>query len=349
MPKRAVIATREYLRQVPLPTHATSYTVITHETVIVNALEQLKLRGFEVETERYRCSTSGEVAIGVYQLKYKSDPELGMMFAWANSYDKSMRFKCAVGGFVRVSDSSIISGDFSWGRKHTGTADQEMIATITDQITNGQTYYDGILSVKEQMKQNRMDRTEISTFLGKAFFQKGLFSKEQVGIVRDELLKPSFDYNAPLNSLWTYYNHMLIALKKANPRTWMDEQRDLHNYVCEYFGIILLTGTVTGAAGMVSDGNPTATNGSTGFSTPTGNIEDLTVTVTNTEPVIIQAESTTGPINIYQAAEQPESKFRTTITSPESDVTPEEQAKIDAAIDALDKMEIKAPSLNLPE
>lgn len=330
MPKRAVIATKEYLQQVPLPVHANSYTVISHETVIANTLEQLKLKGFEVETETYRCNSSGEVAVGVYQLKYKNDPELGMMFAWANSYDKTMRFKCAVGGFVRISDSSIISGDFSWGRKHTGTADHEMIATIKDQITNGQIYYDGIVAVKEQMKQNHMTREEISAFLGTAFFKRGLFSKEQIGIVRDELIKPSYDYNAPLDSLWTYYNHMLVSLKKANPRTWMDEQRELHNYVCEYFNIQIpkavtefpLTGTGNGQA-SISEGDPTVTTGSTGHTTPTSEDE---INISSTTA----ARFSGGGDITYE-------------------VTPEEQKQIDAAIASLDKIEIATPSLNLPD
>ena len=237
MPKRAPITTREYLKKVPLPLHASTYTVIEHETVIVNALAQLKLKGFIVETEKYRSNNSGEVAIGMYHLNYKNDPELGMMFAWANSYDKSMRFKCDVGGFVRVSGSSIIADDFSWSRKHTGTADQEMIGNVTNQIVNAQMYYDNILLVKDAMKSTTLSNKIISEFLGKAFFQKYLFSKEQIGIVRDELQKPSFNYSAPADSLWTYYNHMLIALKKAHPRTWMEEQRDLHQAVCSEFNI----------------------------------------------------------------------------------------------------------------
>ena len=250
MPKRAPITTREYLKKVPLPLHATTYTVIEHETVIVNALEQLKLKGFTVDSEKYRSNNSGEVAIGVYHLKYKDDPELGMMFAWANSYDKSMRFKCAVGGFVRVSGSSIIADDFSWSRKHTGTADKEMIGNVTNQIMNAQLYYDNIVAVKDVMKDTTLSDTIVSEFLGRAFFMKKLFSKEQIGIVRDEMSKPNFDYNAKDDSLWTYYNHMLIALKRAHPRTWMEEQRNLHQEICKEFGISVKPAVVQAAVAL---------------------------------------------------------------------------------------------------
>jgi hypothetical protein len=282
MPRRTPDATRDYLKQVPLPQHATSYTVIEHETVIVNALAQLKLRGFSVESEHYRANNSGDVAVGVYHLKYKNDPELGMMFAWANSYDKTMRFKCAVGGFVRVSKSSLIGEDFSWSRKHTGTADQEMIAQVTGQILNSQTYYDNLLLVKEEMKSITVPKDGICKFLGIAFFQKGLFSKEQIGIVRDEILKPSFTYDSNPESLWTYYNHMLVALKRAHPRTWMEEHRDIHKLVCTEFMIAsqIVQNTVASLGPVVTTTNHVG------------------------PPVVINITPNPGPVSIYSEQEQ---------------------------------------------
>lgn len=349
MPKRTPIATRESLKQVPLPQHATSYTVIEHETVIVNTLEQLKLKGFTVDQEHYRSNNSGDVAVGLYQLNYKNDPDLGMMFAWANSYDKTMRFKCAVGGFIRVSGSSMIGDDFSWSRKHTGTADQEMVAQVTNQIMNGQIYYDNLLLVRDQMKEDVCSKDRIAEFLGRAFFNDDLFTKEQIGIVRDEMQHPSYDYDARPDSLWTYYNHMLVALKRAHPRTWMEEQLQLHKAVCKEFNLVV---------------QPVAT---------------ITVT-SNTGPVVIQAISNDGPVSVYsqQEEEKPvgkmnieelaevkqDSVFKQIITSPDEpvlkpdnsvpfleDITPEEQALIDQRMAMLGggKKEESIMDLNLPD
>lgn len=254
MPRKTPNVTRDYLKKVPLPNYSgNSYTIIEHETVIVNALAQLKLKGFTVEKEHYRSNNSGQVAIGAYHLTYNNDPELGMMFAWANSYDKSMRFKCAVGGFVRVSKSSIIGEDFSWSRKHTGTADQEMIAQVTSQIMSAESYYDNLVLVKNKMKGITIKSRDMAEFFGRAFFEKGLFSKEQIGIVRDEAFKPSYEYGVKDDSLWKYYNHMLVALKKAHPRTWMEEHLDIHKFVCSEFGIMIpvTNATVTSVAPVI--------------------------------------------------------------------------------------------------
>lgn len=342
MPKRAIIATRDYLKGVPLPQHATSYTVITHETVIVNVLEQLKLRGFVVKDEKYRANNSGEVATGRYYLEYGNDPDLGMMFAWANSYDKSMRFKCSVGGFVRESGSSIISSDFNWGRKHTGTADQEMISQVSGQIMNGQFYYEQIVEVKGRMKEMLVSQDDISHFLGKAFFMKSLFTKEQIGIVRDEMQKPSFSYNADPNSLWTYYNHMLVALKKAHPRTWMDEQLDLHKYFCESFG-------------LVTGGNPIITPQEAMEKIAEAAVEVIKLPEEIPSPLEILTEDiSTKKLNGFNngrdttdgvGGKEPPSLN----LGGDSEISAEEQARIDEAIKNMEKIKVTPPSLTLPD
>ena len=52
MAVRTQDCTREYLGTVPLPNHADTYTVISHEFVISNTLEQLALHGFTVADEK---------------------------------------------------------------------------------------------------------------------------------------------------------------------------------------------------------------------------------------------------------------------------------------------------------
>jgi len=373
LPRRTPDATRDYLKKVPLPTHASTYTVIEHETVIVNALAQLKLRGFSVESEHYRANNSGDVAVGVYHLKYKDDPELGMMFAWANSYDKTMRFKCAVGGFVRASNGSMVGDDFSWSRKHTGTADQEMIAQVTGQILNGQTYYDNLLLVKEAMKNTTVSKTMMAEFLGRAFIDKGLFSKEQMGIVRDEILKPSYDYNCKDDSLWKYYNHMLVALKRAHPRTWMEEHRDIHKLVCAEFmiatqlvnkfaaslGPVTVTTTPTLADEVAGEVIPLPIKDMVGM-----NLEEFAevkqdsvfkATVTNPDSATKKlngfnnGRDTTDGVGGLSAHDFMVPETKKEIPFIEGDVTAEEQAHIDALMAKMSGNKPEEANLNLPD
>lgn len=327
MPRRTPITTRDTLKNVPLPTHASSYTVIPHDTIIVNVLAQLKLKGFTVESELYKSNHAGEIALGMYKLNYKNDPEMGMMLAWVNSYDKSTRFKCAVGGFIRESNSAVIGEDFSWSRKHTGTADQEMVIQVTNQIASANRYYDNLLIVRDAMKKKDVKPSEMAEFMGRAFFMEKLFTSEQLGIVRNEMTKPTFNYESQPDSLWVNYNHMLVALKKAHPKTWMEEHLELHKYVCQEFGIIT-SGTISHV--------PNA---------------PIVSTVSTTIPETIEEEVVDKPLTAS------ESKEVTTDLEPDNSIpfleegglTPEEQALIDERMNAFGVKSDQTVDFNLPE
>ena len=238
MPRRTRITTKEYLSTISLPTHGGRYTVIPHAFIIDNALAELKANGLTVNTELYRCSIDGNVATGIYHINNENDKELGMIFAWSNSYDKTMRFKCAVGAYVYTSKNLILKKDIgSWGRKHTGTADSEALDTIKNQILNATDNFNRIIKGKDKMKTITVSTQKGAEIMGILFLEKELVTSEQMGIVKSQLKEPMFDYISPVDSLWVFYNHISYALQKAHPKTWMDQQRLINWFLCEEFGI----------------------------------------------------------------------------------------------------------------
>jgi hypothetical protein len=163
---------------------------------------------------------------------------MGMMFAWSNSYDKSMRFKCAIGGYVHQNHCAVISGDMgSWGRKHTGTADADTEETIQAQIDGADVYYNQLVHDKEQMKGILLDIGEKSSVLGRLFLEHRLLNVEQLSMVRQQIHLPSYQYTSHKDSLWVLYNHITHALKNAHPRDWIDHQRMVHWFLTDEFGI----------------------------------------------------------------------------------------------------------------
>lgn len=238
MGQRTTSITKQHLIDAPLPQHASSYTVIPHEFVINKALSELAAKGFQVKEELYRCNKGAQIAQGKYFLNYGNDPEMGMMFAWSNSYDKSMRFKCAIGCYVLVSMNGIISGDMgSWGRKHTGSADTETESTIKAQIDGADIYYSQLVYDKLQMQDIMLNMRKKCEILGRLFMEHGLLNVEQMSVVKQEMFKPSFDYKGEKDSLWIFYNHITHALKSAHPKEWMDHQRMVHWFITNEFNI----------------------------------------------------------------------------------------------------------------
>lgn len=238
MPKRTTLTTQEYLRNALLPAATETYTVIPHGVIIDKTHEILTARGFVVGKEIYRCNEGATIAQGVYHLKFSEDPDMGLLFAWTNSYDKSVRFKCCIGGYVHVSLATIISASFgSWGRKHTGSADTEANDTILSQIENADEFFKSLVADKEAMMNVSITEQQRAEFMGRLYFEHEALTAEQMGMIRDQFNKPSFTYNGKPDSVWCMYNAIVYSLQKAHPRTWMDQQRAMHWLVCEHFKI----------------------------------------------------------------------------------------------------------------
>jgi hypothetical protein len=231
MPKKIAECTKAHLVSVPLPNHGASYTVISHQSVMDYVYTELAAAGFSVVSEEYRCTADGQIAHGIYKLNFNSDPELSMMFAWTNSYNKQVRFKCGVGGYINLTGTTMVCGDMgSWARKHTGTADEETIKTIQDQIANAHMYYNQLCADKESMKGITLNKRKQAQLLGILFAEYQILTTEQASIVRQQMDRPSHVY-VDSNSLWAFYNFVTIALQHSHPKTWMEDQRVLHYFI----------------------------------------------------------------------------------------------------------------------
>jgi hypothetical protein len=231
MPKKIKECSKAHLISVPLPDHGDTYTVISHESVIDYAYTELANAGFGIVSEEYRATADGNIAQGIYRLQYQNDPELSMMFAWTNSYNKQVRFKCGVGAYVNQIGTTMVCGDMgSWARKHTGTADEETVATIKEQIANAHMYYDQLVADKDAMKEIKMNKRKQAQLLGILFAEYQILTTEQASIVRSQMDKPTHVFEDS-SSLWAFYNYVTTALQSSHPKTWMEDQRVLHYFI----------------------------------------------------------------------------------------------------------------------
>jgi hypothetical protein len=236
MPQKSLITSEQSLKVVSLPQHGETYTVVSHGFIIDETRRQLEEHGFEIKTEMYNSNINGEVAQGVYHLSHATDPELGLMFAWANSYDKTMRFRCAIGGYVFVCSNGMIAGDMSnYGRKHVGEAKDEVKAHIAQQVTGAQNYYDELVKAKEKMKSITVSDSDVALLMGKLYFTDSTITSSQLIVVKNQFKTPAHNYGTNEDSLWTVYNHITFALKQSHPKTWMEDQKALHKTVKELF------------------------------------------------------------------------------------------------------------------
>ena len=231
MPKKIAECTKAHLVSVALPNHAATYTVISHQSVIDYVYAELATAGFSIVDEEFRSTADGQIAQGIHKLSFNSDPELSMMFVWTNSYNKQVRFKCGVGAYINLTGTTMVCGDMgNWARKHTGTADEETIKTIQEQIANAHMYYNQLAADKEIMKTVTLNKRRQAQMLGILFAEYQILTTEQASIVRSQMDRPSHVYDDS-NSLWAFYNYITIALQHSHPKTWMEDQRVLHYFM----------------------------------------------------------------------------------------------------------------------
>ena len=235
MPRKIKSYGRQDLIDVTLPNHADSYTVISHKSVMDLSTEALKDAGFSITAENYRATHDGNIASAIYTLNFGDDPELSMMFAWSNSYNKQMRFKCGVGAIHNVNNTSLVCGDMgSWARKHTGSADTETKETIDQQVKLAKVYYEQLCSDKESMKKIKLDIRKQSQILGMLFAEHDILTTEQASMIKQQMSRPTYKCSEP-GTLWEFYNFVTIALQQSHPKTWMEDQRVLHWFISDTF------------------------------------------------------------------------------------------------------------------
>lgn len=232
--------TRQYIENAPLPVHGNSYTVIPHSKVIEKVLNELNGAGYLVERELYKCNLDAQIATGVYHIKSSLDDEMGMMFAWVNSYNKQKRFACAAGSYVGVCMNGMISGDLSvYSRKHTGSADLEANSVITKQIGQLDSQHKLLVKDKQSMKKILVTPERQAELLGKMYIHENIISANQLGIVKKEMTSPSYNYNASDDKLWTLYNHVTHAVKTSHPSKWMKDQQKVHEFFTQEFEAVM--------------------------------------------------------------------------------------------------------------
>jgi Domain of unknown function (DUF932) len=237
MPAKTSFVTEQHLRNAALPSHGKRYTVIPHGFIIDETRRELAAAGFSIDKEMYKTSLDGQIAQGIYHLNYGNDPDMGLMFAWSNSYNKMMRFKCAIGAQVFICMNGVVSGDLvNYKRKHTGSALIDVTNSIQYQISRAKEYYDNLVADKEMLKQVSLKKNEQGSIIGRLLIDQEILTLTQVGIIQREIEKPTHSYSSNPNSAWDLYNHVTLALKDSHPLNYLSDHQKVHSFFVNEFG-----------------------------------------------------------------------------------------------------------------
>lgn len=245
MAKRNLLVSRSELKGYPTPSTTSSYTTIQHGSIIDEVEKKLSEKGIIIFKEVFKASQDGGVATGVHYLTpttpTTSDPDLQMAFVWANSYDKSTRFKCGMGGYILANGGLIVPDTIkSFARKHTGNADIEAKNMISAQLDQATMHFKQILIDKNLMSKTALKRSDYAKLIGTLYFEKSIFTPEQISELKELFDKPSYVSTTSPETLWEAYANIIVALQRCHPRFWIETQQQVHFTLCEMFGINLI-------------------------------------------------------------------------------------------------------------
>jgi len=246
MSKSTNFITEKELKAVALPAKTATYTPITHGWIIDKCKKEFTNLGLSLVNESYMMNHNGTVARGTYVIK---DSDVTLTFSWVNSYDKSTKFQCAVGGYNHENDAAFIPEYMNnWIRKHTGKADVEASDIIDEQMSKIGEYKKELITMKKLMIQSEMTEDQFMFFLSKLFFKYNMIGSEDLSSLRTELNKPTFVSASPMDTVWYKYNVLLNIIKTSHPKNWLLQQTFINTLIMNEY----VTGKLTKASNVVN-------------------------------------------------------------------------------------------------
>jgi len=197
-----------------IPSHGGRYKVITNKSILDTVRVELAAAGLIVDRELF--SSNGKVTVGNHYMSYGTDPNIGIVFTWVNSYDKSTKFHCSVGLHFKDTDGVMITSDMAFFmRKHTGTADVEMVDNVKKQIGHTDSFYNELLRRKTALEKVLINKDQCGEVMGKTFMNDYLKA--------DQLTTSKYYYDklfvkSDEISLWDAYVGLAYSIQHSHPK-----------------------------------------------------------------------------------------------------------------------------------
>ncbi len=229
--KTQLAITEQYLRNTELPVQTDTYTVIPHSFVIDTIRRELAANNFTITEEKFYEGDQGDVAEGEFYIENNKDPEMAMLFHWQNSYNKRVKFGCAIAGMIYDNNTTMIgSTGAEWLRKHTGTALDEAEETIKELCAQASEHFDAIIEEKQKLLSVPLTEPLYGKIMGTLFFEKEFLTQTQAIAVHRERKKPMFEYT-DRNTLWGLYKYLMFGIQDATVGMWQVCQQRVHMIV----------------------------------------------------------------------------------------------------------------------
>ena len=234
MPKKVGYKTLNDLISAPIPHATKSYTPLSHEDAVDTIKQMLDDYGYEIEESIYRANENATQAYGYFVFRASADPEIKGLYAFQNSYDKTMRFTGAVG--VKIDDEAVvISNSTPHMRKHTGAAVTDIKEGVESQISNASIDVSTMITRKNDFSQYAISKIEYGRLVGELLIEDILMPDQATAAARAWPKNPG--RNAiKINeiTLWEAYKFISKSVQLTTPMNWMKNLTRLYWYLTRF-------------------------------------------------------------------------------------------------------------------
>ena len=224
-----------------IPSHGGRYKVITNKSILDTVRVELAAAGLIVDRELF--SSNGKVTVGNHYMSYGTDPNIGIVFTWVNSYDKSTKFHCSVGLHFKDTDGVMITSDMAFFmRKHTGTADIEMVDNVKKQIGHTDSFYNELLRRKTALGKVLINKDQCGEIMGKTFMNDYLKADQ---LTASKHYYDKLFVNSDEISLWDAYVGLAYSIQHSHPKFYTRSHIGCFDVVYNEMVHTVISNTVT--------------------------------------------------------------------------------------------------------
>jgi Domain of unknown function (DUF932) len=226
------IITRADIINAPISELTHSYTPVSNQLIINTALEEFDKCGYKLIGESYMTEKNMQKFVGKFTLQH-DNPEMNMMFAFKNSYNKSMSAGVVNGAQVFVCTNGCLSGTYKTVRKHTGDANTIVVHGIKENIKKLHDEFEQVVIDNNRMKEIEMTKKTIAELVGNFYCNETIITSRQLDVIKGQLFEEEgFNYGVN-NSLYNVYQAITHSLKKSHPNDYVQNHIDTHNFMLQ--------------------------------------------------------------------------------------------------------------------
>lgn len=218
----------EELRDVAMPEATETYIPVNYydSTAMVKemAANAVSTWDYKLVNEEYVIARQGQRMFGL--LSFQNSLPMKFTVGFANSYDKSCRFKIATGSQVWVCSNLMISGEVVEMRKHTKNVHRDLEDVIRRAVQGGREQHIKGHNDAQTLRWSKCDNRDAFEIMGVAYGQ-GIVTVRQLPAIKKGWLEPQHDEFKP-RTQWSLYNSFTEAMKTTPPNKILDGFYKLH-------------------------------------------------------------------------------------------------------------------------